>query len=179
MKKYWFRLMVALLIVGCPEALFAQATLNGERDAQQLRGELSQLLSRQAEIRIRLYELDHELKPENIERYFAGMGSVHPEQLRETRRAKLQIEKDRLEAQLVELEQALPRLQAQIVSADARASQRSVLGSASLTLQNRLGTVTTAIVLLLVVIIPALVVLGIVVAAKRSRPVSRPPRSVL
>ena len=64
---------------------------NAAETAARLRSQLSELQDREAGIKIRLQELDYDLKPENIERHFAGVGSVHPEELRETRRKQLQI----------------------------------------------------------------------------------------
>ncbi|HXI25502.1 MAG TPA: hypothetical protein VNG71_16675, partial [Pyrinomonadaceae bacterium] len=100
--------------------------------AEKLRTQLSEVLDREAEVKIRLQELDLELKPENIERHFAGVGSVHPEELRESRRKQLQIEKDRLLAQLDRFATSRLRLESAITSADAKAYQQSALGAATL-----------------------------------------------
>ena len=93
--------------------------------AQKLRSDLSQLHDREAEIKIRLTELEYDLKPENIERHFAGVGSVHPEELREARRKQLQLEKDRLVGQLSEIDQNQARLETEIQIADSKAYQQS------------------------------------------------------
>ena len=51
-----------------------------------------------------LQQLDESIKPENIERSLAGIGSTRPEELRETRRRQLTIERDGVLAQLKTLE---------------------------------------------------------------------------
>lgn len=123
--------MVAVFVtVGLGLQAFAQSS-DTFQDLQQLRDQLSQLNDREAEIKIRLTELEHDLKPENIERHFAGVGSVHPEELREARRKQLQIEKDRLTGQLSEIGQNRFLLQNQISITESKASQQGVLGASS------------------------------------------------
>ena len=86
MKKYGIGLLIATLFISTHSMrVFAQDSPSAAEAAHQLRNQLSQLNDREAEIKIRLQELDYELKSENIERYFAGYGSVHPEELREAR----------------------------------------------------------------------------------------------
>src|SRR5262249_24342790 len=66
------------------------------------------------QLRIRLEEIDQALQPESIERDLAGIGSVHPEQLRENRRKLLTIERNGLQAQLDLVEQLRARIEATI-----------------------------------------------------------------
>jgi len=161
--------MVAVLLVSAQSArLFAQDSPSAAEAAQQLRNQLSQLNDREAEVKIRLQELDYELKPENIEHYFAGYGSLHPEELREGRRKKLQIEKDRLLAQLTEIGQSRQQLEAAIVAADTKAYQASALGAASLK-SSALGQIFNATTFQLAAIVFALLVIGILLVAKRRR----------
>ncbi len=80
---------------------------------------------RQAELQNRLQQLDEDLKPENIEHSFAGVGSVHPEELRETRRRQLEIEKRGVQSQLDVLAASRSRLEAAIARADAESYQQS------------------------------------------------------
>ena len=65
---------------------------------------------KEADLRVRLTQLDYDLKPENIERYFAGFGSTRPEELREQRRVQLQGEKDAIVAQIKSLDESKVRL---------------------------------------------------------------------
>ena len=59
------------------------------------------------------------MKPESIERELAGIGSVHPEELREHRRKLLTIERNGLQAQLDLLEEDRARIEAAIATAEA------------------------------------------------------------
>lgn len=130
------RLITALLgltflIISSAFVVSAQEN-NAFETAQKLRAELSDVQNREAELKIRLDQLNYDLKPENIQNYFAGYGSVHPEELREARRKQLQTEKDRIVSMLSELEASRGRLESAISVADAKAYQQSALGSATL-----------------------------------------------
>jgi hypothetical protein len=141
---------------------------------QKMRAELSQLHDREAEIKIRLTELDYDLKPENIERHFAGVGSVHPEELREARRKQLQLEKDRLVGQLSELDQNQARLETEIQISDSKAYQQSALGASKLgiTLDQISPYISTTVIRLLAIVF-ALIVIGIALLMTYQRRRSR------
>lgn len=140
MRSYSVGLFVTfLLLLGGAVESFSQNSQSAAAEAQQLRNELSKLADRQSEIEMRLQELEYELKPENIERYFAGMGSTRPEELREARRKKLQAEKDRLKEQLTEIAEDRPRLEAAIQSAETRAYYESAMAVPASTSQNRMS----------------------------------------
>jgi hypothetical protein len=115
--------------------------------------------------------LDYELKPENIERYFAGTGSTRPEELREHRRSQLQLEKDALNLQLQSLGESKVRLEAAITRADSLAYQQSALGSTSLMLtrvwSGHTGLVLTGVVALVAFV--SLLSLAIIVRKRRSQ----------
>jgi len=81
-----------------------------------LKQQLLDLESKETQIRMRLEELDEQLKPESIERELAGIGSVHPEELREHRRKLLTIERNGLQTQLDLLEEARARIEAAIAA---------------------------------------------------------------
>ena len=117
-------------------------------ESQKLRTQLTEVQDHQAEIKMRLQELEFDLKPENIERNFAGYGSTRPEELREARRKQLQNEKDRLTTQFSQLEDNRIRLESAIITADARAY--SSMGSSSIRFaQNRRAGLFTATRLLI------------------------------
>ena len=169
MKKYSISFLIAILFISSQSVrVFAQDSPSAAEAAQQLRNQLSQLNDKEAEIKIRLQELDYELKPENIEHYFAGYGSLHPEELREARRKKLQIEKDRLLTQLNEIGLSRQQLEAAVVAADTKAYHASALGAASLK-GGALGQIFNATTLQLAAIIFALVVIGVLLVARRRR----------
>ncbi len=98
---------------------------NAQERAANLRAQLVEAQARQAELQNRLQQLDEDLKPENIEHSFAGVGSVHPEELRETRRRQLEIEKRGVQSQLDVLAASRIRLEAAIARADAESYQQS------------------------------------------------------
>lgn len=154
--------LIALVMCAYSFNAVAQDSSNAFDQAQKLRSELSQLHDREAEIKIRLTELDYDLKPENIERHFSGVGSVHPEELREARRKQLQLEKDRLVGQLSEIDQNQARLETQIQIADSKAYQQSALGSSKLGMAlDKLSPFMTATIFRLAALAFALLVIGI------------------
>jgi hypothetical protein len=130
-----FLFLTFLVLSGAASVAVAQQPASAAVEAQQLRNELSQLLDREAEIKMRLQQLDYELQPENIQRFFAGVGSTRPEELRENRRRNLQAEKDRLQQQLNEISQDRPKLDAAILNAESRAYQEAAMA------QNRMSPV--------------------------------------
>jgi hypothetical protein len=71
-----------LLATGTP------AQNNPEERAASLRAQLVEAQARQAELHLRLQQLDENLKSENIERSLAGVGSTRPEELREAPRRR-------------------------------------------------------------------------------------------
>ena len=176
MRKQFLLLIVLLIGLSGFES-FAQNAPNAFEQAQKLRGDLSQLHDREAEIKIRLTELEYDLKPENIERHFAGVGSVHPEELREARRKQLQLEKDRLVGQLSEIDQNQARLETEIQIADSKAYQQSALGASKLKISlDRITPFMTANIFRLAALTFALIVVGITLFAARKRRQTRPRR---
>src|ERR1700755_657152 len=79
---------------------YAQDTPSAAESAEKLKLELLDVQSHENDLRVRLAELDEAIKPENIERSLAGVGSTRPEELREQRRKQLSIERNGVLAQL-------------------------------------------------------------------------------
>jgi LPXTG-motif cell wall-anchored protein len=98
--------------------------------ASKLRQQLIEVQTKETELRTRLQQLEEALKPENIERALAGIGSTKPEELREHRRRQLTIEKNGVLAQLKTLEASQSRLESAIATADSQAYQQSAQPSA-------------------------------------------------
>src|SRR5262245_54429378 len=96
MKHYVSVLVLFTLVLLGAISGSAQNNPSAAESAENLRDQLRDVQYKEGEIQHRLNELDYELKPENIERYFAGTGSTRPEELREHRRKQLQLEKDTL-----------------------------------------------------------------------------------
>ena len=113
-------IIVGLLAVRTP------AQTNAQERAANLRAQLADAEARQTELQSRLQQLEENLKPDNIERSLAGVGSVHPEELREARRRQLEIEKRGVQAQLDVLAASRSRLETAIASADAEIYRQSV-----------------------------------------------------
>jgi len=120
-----FAVMSLLLMLGL--SVRAQEQNNASVAVDQLRVQLIEVQEKEGALRIRLQQLDEDLKPENIERVFAGIGSTRPEELREARRRQLTNERESVKAQLKLAEQTRTRLETAIVTAEGRAYQESAL----------------------------------------------------
>ena len=127
MKSKARLVLFALLFTFVISAQAQQPSTSAE-SAEKLRAQLLEVQTKEETLRARAQQLDEALKPENIERSLAGVGSTKPEELRETRRRQLQIERDGIESQLRVLETSRTRLEAAIRDADARAYQESAQG---------------------------------------------------
>ena len=87
-------ILLSFVFVNAQEATSAAETVDS------IKLKLLDLQARQEELKYRLIELDEAIKPENIARSLAGVGSTRPEELREARRKQLAIERDSIQAQL-------------------------------------------------------------------------------
>ena len=96
---------------------------------EKLRQDLTEVQAKETELRARLEQLNNDLKPENIERSLAGIGSTHPEDLREHRRRLLTIEKDGVLTQLKTLEEQRVSLETAIAAAENAAYLQSAQAS--------------------------------------------------
>ena len=103
----------------------ALAQTSAQEKAAALRAQLAEVETKQAELQTRLQALDQKLKPENIERDLAGVGSTRPEDVREQRRRQLEIERNGVRAQLDLLTTSHSRLEIAIAKADADAYRQS------------------------------------------------------
>jgi hypothetical protein len=122
---------LAVLVLGSGITVRAQ-DIQAIQTLENLRQQLGEIHDREAGIKMRLDELEYDLKPENIERYFNGYGSTRPEELRERRRKQLQIEKDRLQSQQQELATRRSSLENAISVAQVQAYQQAAPGALSL-----------------------------------------------
>ena len=114
--------VVSIVIAfGLAWTVAAQPRTGREGTALTLKQQLFELESQETRLRMRLEELDQQLKPESIERELAGIGSVHPEELREHRRKLLTIERNGVQTQLELLEEERARIEAAIAAAGTAA----------------------------------------------------------
>ncbi|MCA1579536.1 MAG: hypothetical protein LC794_19490 [Acidobacteria bacterium] len=108
----------------------AQEPTSAAESLEKLRLQLIEVQAREESLLDRAQQLDEALKPENIERSLAGIGSTRPEELREARRRQLQAERDGIAAQLQTLETSRLRLEVAIRDAETRAYHDSAKGTA-------------------------------------------------
>ena len=90
-----------------------------EQRAEQLRSQLVDVQTKIADLNSRLDQVEYMLKPENIDRATQGIGTVHPEEARESRKRQLENEKARLQAQISILDTSKTRLEQAISTADS------------------------------------------------------------
>ncbi len=89
-----------------------------EQRAESLQLRLRENLERQFNLQGRLEQVDSQLKPENIDRLFVGVGLVRPEEARDTVRRRLSLEKHGLIAQLELVRQERNRFQSALATSD-------------------------------------------------------------
>ena len=106
-------------------SVFAQEPASAAEQVDKLKSELLDVMGKEDTLRTRLAQLDEDIKPENIERSLAGVGSTRPEELREHRRRQLSIERDGVLAQIQTLETNRLRLESAIANAESLAYQES------------------------------------------------------
>lgn len=121
-------LFIALVSLAVGQAA-AQDSSDAPQSVETLRAQLLDVQAKEAELQARERQLDEDLKPENIERSLAGIGSTRPEELRESRRRQLTIERDGVRAQLKLVTMSRERLEAVICTAETQAYQQSAEGS--------------------------------------------------
>lgn len=118
--------LVGVLLFACSVLATGQEIPRAPQNTtEKLRIQLADVQAKEAELQTRERQLDEDLRPENIERSLAGVGTTRPEELREQRRRQLESEKGRVRAQLDQLAQSRTRLEAAIANADADAYRRS------------------------------------------------------
>ena len=126
---------LAILVLMFSVHVYGQEPESAAESVDRMKAQLLDVQAHEADLRARLQELDESLKPENIERSLAGVGSTRPEELREARRRQLTIQRDGLLAQLKTLETGRTRLEAAIANAEVLAYQQSARPAPSSTNQ--------------------------------------------
>jgi hypothetical protein len=139
MKRALGLVLFIALVAGFTANATAQDASNGSQSLDTLRSQLLDAQAREAELEARQHQLDEDLKPENIERSLAGIGSTRPEELRESRRRQLSIERDGVRAQLKLVTTSRERLESVIRMVETQAYQQSASGSAPLLQQTLAG----------------------------------------
>jgi hypothetical protein len=129
-----FILSLILLLVLLPVLsanVSAESSFDAAQSVAELQTQLSDVQAKENELQARARQLDEDLKPENIERSLAGVGSTKPEELRELRRRQLTIERDSVRTQLTLLATSRERLESAIRRAEGVAYQQSAEGFAT------------------------------------------------
>ncbi len=161
-----FVLLISLLLVSTTYMTAQDGSPGTAQRAEDLRAKLRDVQGKESELQMRAQQLDLDLRPENIERFFAATGSTRPEELREQRRRQLQHEKQSVVAQLEQLAASRVRLESAILTADAEAYQQSAQGTAAALVSKRLGSneFTNTLLFAGVLALVALAALGVIVA---------------
>ena len=107
---------------------YSQTKQSAVETVQDLKLQLIELDARQETAKLQVQQLEDALKPENIERSLAGVGSTKPEELREQRRRQLLIEKKAADAQLEQLTLKRTQLETALSAAEVHAYQQSAAG---------------------------------------------------
>lgn len=111
----------SLIILLATQVCAAQDISAVEQRVEALRQQLRDVTDRQAQLQARDAELDESLRPENIERSVAGIGTTDATALRDKRREQLEREKAAVGEQLRSLDASRARLESAIASAEAEA----------------------------------------------------------
>jgi hypothetical protein len=158
MKSHLRLVLLAALVVLCPLQGRSQDKPSAAETVENLKLQLIDVKAREDNLKLRVQQLDEDLKPENIERALAGVGSTRPEELRELRRRQLTIEKTAVVAQLEETAALGSRLEADLAAAEVEAYQQSAKGNS---VQNEMSVSQSPITLRWLLLAGLVVVVGI------------------
>lgn len=122
-------LVPAFAFIAAAEEANEEESTDATVSVADLRSRLLEVQAREAELQARAKQIDEDLKPENIAKSLAGVGSTKPEELRELRRRELTIEKESVAKQLKLLETSRTRLEGVIRTAEIREYQQTADGS--------------------------------------------------
>ena len=114
-------LISALLILGASVAAWAQDVSAVELQIERLRAQLREVVDREARLQERSQQLEEGLRPENVERSIATVGTTDAAALRARRREQLEKQKADVDGQLSEASARRTRLEAEIAAAEAEA----------------------------------------------------------
>ena len=122
-------IFLMILATSCfSSTAYSQTKQSAVETVQDLKLQLIELDARQETAKLQVQQLENALKPENIERSLAGVGSTKPEELREQRRRQLLIEKKAADAQYEQLTVKRTQLETALSAAEIQAYQQSAAG---------------------------------------------------
>jgi len=125
MKVKSILLLVLILIFAANGYAQNEQPATAAESLEKLKAQLLDVQAKEQELRDHAQQLEESMKPENIERSLAGVGSTRPEELREFRRRQLSKERDGVLAQLKLVETSRQRLEAAVADAEVRAYHQS------------------------------------------------------
>ena len=123
--KFAFSLILFTALVPAVAPRVVAQNRSAAQAVDDLHLQLLDVQGKETELQERARQLDEDLKPANIERALAGVGSTRPEELRESRRRQLTIERDSVRAQLKLVGTSRERLETVIRTAETQAYQQS------------------------------------------------------
>lgn len=127
--RYQLGLIVLSILVLTAQAAAQPAT--AVEKLEKLRLELIDVQGNEDSLRARAKQLEEDLKPDNIARSLAGIGSTKPEELREFRRRQLELEKKSVLLQLDAVSARRVQLEAEIAALEGQAYHESAQPKAS------------------------------------------------
>ncbi len=158
-------LVLLFIVLVLTSNVAAQDVTSPVEPGAKLRQQLFEVQGKEAELRIQLELIVEAMKPENIERTFAGIGSTKPEELREHRRRLLTIEKDGVIAQLKILEERRSHLEMAIPAAEAAAYLESARPSPKAATQTLRAQSAQSSAALRLVLVPAVIIVMLLIGA--------------
>jgi outer membrane murein-binding lipoprotein Lpp len=128
MTKRSLLLMLSAVVAFCSASPTTAQTAVQEK-VDSLRSQLNDVQAKQDSLKEKLQLLEEQAKPENIEKSLAGIGSTHPEDLRESKRRQLETEKASVQRQLNLLTESRVKLEAALSRAEADSYHQSAAGN--------------------------------------------------
>ena len=114
-------LISSLLVLVAVAPAWAQDVSAVEIQIERLRSQLRDVVDLEARLQERVSQLDEDLRPENVERSVAAVGTTDAAALRARRREELERQKADVGVQLSEAAAKRARLETEIASAEAEA----------------------------------------------------------
>lgn len=122
-RSYLQQIFISVLLVVVGAALSAQAqdVSTTELRIERLRAQLRDVIDREGQLQERISRLEEDLRPENVERSVATVGTTDAAALRDKRREQLEKEKSEVSGQLSEASAKRAGLETEIAAAEAEA----------------------------------------------------------
>ncbi len=89
-----------------------------EQRSESLRKQRFDLIDRESQIRTKLDQIENDIRPEAIERSVALMGTLRPEEIRDSRRKYLEAERKNQQALLTEIQATRAALEQSVLRSD-------------------------------------------------------------